>query len=127
MPRLRLVDLLFDICLTKWQLEGWRIKKNLRPPASNTCLATIDEEELVVEMFPHEPKKHPPLEQTLLHELLHIGLDLDGLWDRRLLNDLWNEDAKKGTTYWLERYLWRRLTQQQKDILTHLLEGEDQG
>lgn len=125
MPRPRLVDLLFDICLWKWHLEGYRINKVLRPPSGNDNLACIDDEECRVDMFPHDPKKHPPLEQTLLHELIHIGLDLDGTWDMKLLGAMWPEGKKRGTTYWIEKYMWRRLTAAQRQLLTSLLEGEE--
>lgn len=123
MPRTTITDVLFDICLTKWTLEEWTLRKELRPPVGNDNLATCDDEELEVVLYPHDAERHPPLEQTLLHELIHIGLDLDGLWDRKLLSANHQEHRKRGTTYWLEKYLWRRLTQTQKGILTGIVAG----
>jgi len=62
-------------------------------------------------MFPRVmDEKDPPLEMTLLHELLHIGLDLDASYDAN------------GVTYWLEKYVWRKLSVEQKAILTGMLE-----
>jgi hypothetical protein len=126
MPRPSITDILFDICYYKWLDEGVIILKELRPPANNEDLGTVGEEgeEIICTLYPHDPKKHPEVEQTLWHEMLHIGLDLDGIWDRRLCGKLYKEKDKKGATYWLEKYCYKRLTTQQKGILTELINGK---
>lgn len=110
--RTRLVDVIFEICLKKYEDEDWSIKKNLNAQiGAGKTLATIDEDSSTIIMYPRVlSEKDPPLEQTLLHELLHIGMDLDGEYDG------------SGVTYWLEQYLWRRLTVEQKAVLTKMLE-----
>jgi hypothetical protein len=116
MPRRRrtLVDVLFYICCKKFDSEGWSIKKEMTARVgTGKTLAHLDEEEMQVVMFPRvmgDGDPDPPLEMTLLHELIHIGLDLDGDYDG------------EGITYWLERYIWKRLTVEQKAILTKMLE-----
>ena len=125
MSRPSITDILFDICYHKWMDEGVIIRKELRPPPGNDNLGVVEEIDgaIVCTLYPHDPRKHPPVEQTLWHEMIHVGLELDGLWDRRLLGKLYKEKEKKGTTYWLEKYCYRRLTAQQRAILTELIEG----
>jgi hypothetical protein len=114
MPRRRktLVDVLFTICLTRFVDDGWKLKKSLiaRSGAGKT-LATTDAEGKAITLCPKIiGENDPPLEMTLLHELIHVGFNLEGKWD---IN---------GVTYWLERYMWRKLTVEQKATLTKMIE-----
>ncbi len=111
--RRTLVDLLFLICVKKFMDGEWVIKKSLlvNPEKKERLLATTDFTNHVVTMHPKvRGLADPPLEQTLLHELLHLGLDLDEEWDNN------------GVMLALESYIWRRLTPQQKQYLADMLE-----
>lgn len=108
--RRTLVDILLFICLDKFKNDGWTIIKNLQgSTAKRKLLAETTWETKTIEIFP-VLQGDPPPEQSLLHELIHIGLDLGKEYDTNNI------------TYWLERYMWKRLSGEQKEILKGMLD-----
>lgn len=95
---------LLEMLLERWETEGWSVSYSLQPaPREPNLLATPDLISRVVYMYPH-PSSVPP-EKTGLHELLHIGLGLSG------------EKQHEAWTYYLEEWIWCRLTKKHKTRL----------
>jgi len=107
--RKTLVDVLFTICLTRFSNENWKIKKSLiAKSGSGKTLALVEKAEHSIILFPRVlSEKDPIIECNLLHELLHIGFDLDSDYEPYI--------------YWLERYMWRKLTVEQKSTLSEMV------
>jgi hypothetical protein len=104
LKRKSLHAVILDVLLEKWHDGGWAVHYYLQPDRKDPrMLAQVDEDRHLVHLYPH-PADVPP-EKTGLHELIHIGLDLDG------------EKHREDWAYALEEMMWRRLTKKHKAIL----------
>lgn len=102
-------DQLFAFLLRRWRAEGWAIQPHVTPARGNHW-ASVDEEEHLVHLYPHDNPDQPP-DKTLLHELVHVGLELFNGGSKR------DEDTVRR----LEELLWPILRPEQKRALRNLL------
>mgnify|MGYP001563553395 FL=1 len=107
-----MANLLFDIFYAKWERDGWSIVKHVEFDGKNLerLLGLVDIYNHEVHIYPHSKADDGPIEKTTLHEMIHVGADLDGEFD------------DNGMVNRLEKYLWKRINENRRDILRGLME-----
>ena len=107
MKRLTIANVLFNAFMVRWDAEHWEVHYHLQPKRNEPLLlATVDRDTHTVHMYPHPTGSAP--EQSGLHEVIHIGLGLDG------------DKQHESWTYYMESWLWKRLTKKQRERLLEI-------
>jgi len=101
MAKLTVATALFEMCLAICRSEGWKVHRHLQPHRRDKRrLGEPGYKQKMIKIYPHPNDVLP--EKTGLHELIHVRFDLSG------------DPRDEEITYFMEEYLWKRLTKKQK-------------
>ena len=105
--RPHIASILLAIALKRWEDDRWTVRYNLHPHKGNPrILAEVDFDSRIADVYPHPAGA--PLARTGLHEVCHVGFDLDG--------------DNETEAYALEEWIWKRLTKKERGKLSAIFE-----